>query len=158
MKEEFYCLPLKKKVTAKIKRIVRKGNRYSLKSSHKVGDKEYNLTKTCGKARAEEVSSATGIEIEEIKAAEGAVMEEAVVPTDSFIPEGTGNVIGQNTAATQTAIEATEEATTANTTPFHSESPDPEDNIGPMSMAAEGEDFVKIIEDDGHDMRSTTTF
>jgi len=75
MKEEFYCLPLKKKVTAKIKRIVRKGNRYSLKSSHKVGDKEYNLTKTCGKARAEEVSSATGIEIEEIKAAEGFPME-----------------------------------------------------------------------------------
>ena len=43
------------------------------------------------------------------------------------------------------------QATTANTTPFHSESPDPEDKIGPMSMAAEGEDFVKIIEDDGHD-------
>ena len=133
MKEEFYCLPLKKKVTAKIKRIVRKGNRYSLKSSHKVGDKEYNLTKTCGKARAEEVSSATGIEIEEIKAAE----QDTVVPADSFVPEGTGNVIGQNTAATQTAIEATESTPTANTTPFHSESPDPEDKIGPMSMAAE---------------------
>jgi hypothetical protein len=159
MKEEFYCLPLKKKVTAKIKRIVRKGNRYSLKSSHKVGDKEYNLTKTCGKARAEEVSSATGIEIEEIKAAEGAVMEEAVVPTDSFIPDGTGNVIGQNTAATQTAIEATEEATTANTTPFHSESPDPEDKIGPMSMAAEtekkncgcGQDPCKTYGADGYE-------
>jgi len=160
MKEEFYCLPLKKKVTAKIKRIVRKGNRYSLKSTTKKGDKEYNLTKTCGKARAEEVSAATGIDIEEIKAAE----QDTVVPADSFVPEGTGNVIGQNTAATQTAIEATESTPTANTTPFRSESPDPEDKIGPMSMAAEsprdGSDILdafagpaieKMIEEDDSD-------
>ena len=81
------------------------------------------------------------------------------MPTDSFIPEGTGNVIGQNTAATQTAIEATEEATTANTTPFHSESPDPEDKIGPMSMAAEtekkncgcGQDPCKTYGADGYE-------
>jgi len=151
MKEEFYCLPLKKKVTAKIKRIVRKGNRYSLKSTTKSGDKEYNLTKTCGKARAEEVSAATGIDIEEVKAAEGAVMEKAVVPTEAFVPEGTGNVIGQNTASMETAIEATESTPTANTTPFHSESPDPEDKIGPMSMAAEDSDIEKIIEEDDSD-------
>ena len=128
MKEEFYCLPLKKKVKAKITAVVKKKS-YSLKSVHKVGDKSYNLNKVCSKARAEEVAAALGIEIEHSAAA-----ETLAVPEDSFIPEGTGNVIGQNTAGMKTAIPATEETPTANTTPFHSDS---EDKIGPMSMSAE---------------------
>jgi|SaaInlV_125m_DNA_1040241.scaffolds.fasta_scaffold06871_5 hypothetical protein len=127
MKEEFYCLPLKKKVKAKITTVVKKKS-YALKGVHKVGDKTYNLNKTCSKARAEEVAAALGIEIEHTAAAE------TVVPEGSFLPEGSGNVIGQNTAGTETAIEATESTPTANTTPFHSDS---EDKIGPMSMAAE---------------------
>ena len=127
MKEEFYCLPLKKKVKAKITTVVKKKS-YALKGVHKVGDKTYNLNKTCSKARAEEVAAAPGIEIEHTAAAE------TVVPEGSFLPEGSGNVIGQNTAGTETAIEATESTPTANTTPFHSDS---EDKIGPMSMAAE---------------------
>ena len=127
MKEEFYCLPLKKKVKAKITTVVKKKS-YALKGVHKVGDKSYNLNKTCSKARAEEVAAALGIEIEHTAAAE------TVVPEGSFLPEGSGNVIGQNTAGTETAIEATESTPTANTTPFHSDS---EDKIGPMSMAAE---------------------
>jgi len=121
MKEEFYCLPLKKKVKAKITTVVKKKS-YALKGVHKVGDKTYNLNKTCSKARAEEVAAALGIEIEHTAAAE------------TVVPEGSGNVIGQNTAGTETAIEATESTPTANTTPFHSDS---EDKIGPMSMAAE---------------------
>jgi len=127
MKEEFYCLPLKKKVKAKITTVVKKKS-YALKGVHKVGDKSYNLNKTCSKVRAEEVAAALGIEIEHTAAAE------TVVPEGSFLPEGSGNVIGQNTAGTETAIEATESTPTANTTPFHSDS---EDKIGPMSMAAE---------------------
>ena len=127
MKEEFYCLPLKKKVKAKITTVVKKKS-YALKGVHKVGDKTYNLNKTCSKARAEEVAAALGIEIEHTAAAE------TIVPEGSFLPEGSGNVIGQNTAGTETAIPATEETPTANTTPFHSDS---EDKIGPMSMAAE---------------------
>jgi len=127
MKEEFYCLPLKKKVKAKITTVVKKKS-YALKGVHKVGDKSYNLNKTCSKARAEEVAAALGIEIEHTAAAE------TIVPEGSFLPEGSGNVIGQNTAGTETAIPATEETPTANTTPFHSDS---EDKIGPMSMAAE---------------------
>lgn len=127
MKEEFYCLPLKKKVKAKITSVVKKKS-YALKGVHKVGDKTYNLNKTCSKARAEEVAAALGIEIEHTAAAE------TVVPEGSFLPEGSGNVIGQNTAGTETAIEATESTSTANTTPFHSED---DDKIGPMSMAAE---------------------
>jgi len=127
MKEEFYCLPLKKKVKAKITTVVKKKS-YALKGVHKVGDKTYNLNKTCSKARAEEVAAALGIEIEHTASAE------TVVPEGSFLPEGSGNVIGQNTAGTETAIEATESTPTANTTPFHSDS---EDKIGPMSMAAE---------------------
>ena len=127
MKEEFYCLPLKKKVKAKITTVVKKKS-YALKGVHKVGDKSYNLNKTCSKARAEEVAAALGIEIEHTAAAE------TLVPEGSFLPEGSGNVIGQNTAGTETAIEATESTPTANTTPFHSDS---EDKIGPMSMAAE---------------------
>ena len=128
MKEEFYCLPLKKKVKAKITTVVKKKS-YALKGVHKVGDKTYNLNKTCSKARAEEVAAALGIEIEHTAAAE------TLVPEGSFLPDGSGNVIGQNTAGTETAIEATESTPTANTTPFHSDS---EDKIGPMSMAAEG--------------------
>jgi len=128
MKEEFYCLPLKKKVKAKITTVVKKKS-YALKGVHKVGDKSYNLNKTCSKARAEEVASALGIEIEHTAAA-----ETLAVPEDSFIPDGTGSVIGQNTAGMKTAIPATEVTPTANTTPFHSDS---EDKIGPMSMAAE---------------------
>lgn len=128
MKEEFYCLPLKKKVKAKITAVVKKKS-YALKGVHKVGDKSYNLNKTCSKARAEEVASALGIEIEHTAAA-----ETLAVPEDSFIPDGTGSVIGQNTAGMKTAIPATEVTPTANTTPFHSDS---EDKIGPMSMAAE---------------------
>ena len=114
MKEEFYCLPLKKKVKAKITAVVKKKS-YALKGVHKVGDKSYNLNKTCSKARAEEVASALGIEIEHTAAA-----ETLAVPEDSFIPDGTGSVIGQNTAGMKTAIPATEETPTANTTPFHS--------------------------------------
>ena len=128
MKEEFYCLPLKKKVKAKITTVVKKKS-YALKGVHKVGDKLYNLNKTCSKARAEEVAAALGIEIEHTAAA-----ETLAVPEDSFFPEGDGNVIGQNTAGMKTAIPATESTPTANTTPFHSDS---EDKIGPMSMAAE---------------------
>ena len=128
MKEEFYCLPLRKKVKSKITSVVKKKS-YSLKSIHKVGDKSYNLNKVCSKARAEEVASALGIEIEHIAAA-----ETLAVPADSFFPEGDGSVIGQNTAGMKTAIPATEETPTANTTPFHS---DTEDKIGPMSMAAD---------------------
>jgi hypothetical protein len=128
MKEEFYCLPLGKKVKSKITSVVKKKS-YSLKSVHKVGDKSYNLNKVCSKARAEEVAAALGIEIEHIAAA-----ETLAVPEDSFIPEGTGNVVGQNTAGMKTAIPATEETSTANTTPFHSDS---DDKIGPMSMSAE---------------------
>ena len=128
MKEEFYCLPLKKKVKAKITTVVKKKS-YALKGVHKVGDKTYNLNKTCSKARAEEVAAALGIEIEHTAAAE------TLVPEGSFLPNGSGNVIGQNTAGTETAIEATESTPTANTTPFHSED---DDKIGPMSMAAEG--------------------
>lgn len=128
MKEEFYCLPLKKKVKAKITTVVKKKS-YALKGVHKVGDKSYNLNKTCSKARAEEVAAALGIEIEHTAAAE------TVVPEGSFFPEGDGNVIGQNTAGMKTAIPATESTPTADTTPFHSDS---EDKIGPMSMAAEG--------------------
>lgn len=127
MKEEFYCLPLKKKVKAKITTVVKKKS-YALKGVHKVGDKTYNLNKTCSKARAEEVAAALGIEIEHTAAAE------TLVPEGSFLPNGSGNVIGQNTAGTETAIEATESTPTANTTPFHSED---DDKIGPMSMAAE---------------------
>jgi hypothetical protein len=129
MKEEFYCLPLRKKVKSKITSVVKKKS-YSLKSVHKVGDKSYNLNKVCSKARAEEVAAALGIEIEHSAAA-----ETLAVPEDSFIPDGTGSVIGQNTAGMKTAIPATEETPTANTTPFHSESDD--DKIGPMSMSAE---------------------
>tara|TARA_R110002020_G_scaffold10668_14_gene40670 strand:+ start:722 stop:2053 length:1332 start_codon:yes stop_codon:yes gene_type:complete len=154
MKEEFYCLPLKKKVKAKITTVVKKKS-YALKGVHKVGDKSYNLNKTCSKARAEEVAAALGIEIEHTAAAE------TIVPEGSFLPEGSGNVIGQNTAGTETAIPATEETPTANTTPFHSDS---EDKIGPMSMAAEspptGSDMIdafagpaieKMIEEDDSD-------
>ena len=155
MKEEFYCLPLKKKVKAKITAVVKKKS-YALKGVHKVGDKSYNLNKTCSKARAEEVASALGIEIEHTAAA-----ETLAVPEDSFIPDGTGSVIGQNTAGMKTAIPATEVTPTANTTPFHSDS---EDKIGPMSMAAEspptGSDMIdafagpaieKMIEEDDSD-------
>ena len=148
MKEEFYCLPLKKKVKAKITTVVKKKS-YALKGVHKVGDKSYNLNKTCSKARAEEVAAALGIEIEHTAAA-----ETLAVPEDSFIPDGTGSVIGQNTAGMKTAIEATESTPTANTTPFHS---DTEDKIGPMSMAAEvsveppKKWLTKIIEEDDSD-------
>ena len=141
MKEEFYCLPLKKKVKAKITTVVKKKS-YALKGVHKVGDKTYNLNKTCSKARAEEVAAALGIEIEHTAAAE------TLVPEGSFLPNGSGNVIGQNTAGTETAIEATESTPTANTTPFHSED---DDKIGPMSMAAEDSDIEKIIEEDDSD-------
>lgn len=129
MKEEFYCLPLRKKVKSVITSVVKKKS-YSLKSIHKVGDKSYNLNKICSKARAEEVAAALGIEIEHTAAA-----ETLAVPEGSFLPEGSGSVTGQNTASMKTAIPATEETPTANTTPFHSESDD--DKIGPMSMAAE---------------------
>tara|TARA_E500000331_G_scaffold85289_1_gene80816 strand:+ start:1694 stop:2608 length:915 start_codon:yes stop_codon:yes gene_type:complete len=135
MKEEFYCLPLKKKVKAKITSVVKKKS-YSLKGVHKVGDKSYNLNKTCSKARAEEVAEALGLEIEhpatETKASESAVQ---VTGVDDFLPEGSGNVIGQNSAGMVTAIPGTEETVNTNTTPFHSE--DDDDGIGPMSMAAE---------------------
>ena len=141
MKEEFYCLPLRKKVKAKITTVVKKKS-YALKAVHKVGDKTYNLNKTCSKARAEEVAAALGIEIEHTAAAE------TLVPEDSFLPNGSGNVIGQNTAGTETAIEATESTPTANTTPFRSEN---DDKIGPMSMAAESPDLEKIIEEDKSD-------
>ena len=109
MKEEFYCLPLKKKVKAKITSVVKKKS-YSLKGVHKVGDKSYNLNKTCSKARAEEVAEALGLEIEhpatETKASESAVQ---VTGVDDFLPEGSGNVIGQNSAGMVTAIPGTEE-------------------------------------------------
>lgn len=137
MKEEFYCLALRKKVTTKVTGVAKKKG-YSLKGLYKEGGKEYKVTKTCSKARAEEVAQKLGLDIEqqvvETKASE------SVVPADDFMPEGDGKVIGQNTAGVSTAIEGTEDTVTSNTTPFHSESKDSdEDNIGPMSMAAESE-------------------
>ncbi len=130
MKYSFYCLPLRKHVKAKITAIVKKKS-YSVKGVHKAGGKEYNLNKVVGKAEAERISKATGIDIDEGQMAAAA---------EEFLPEGSGHVIGQNTAGVETAIEGTEETVTANTTPFRSESPDPEkdgDNVGPMRMAAE---------------------
>ena len=130
MKYSFYCLPLRKHVKAKITAIVKKKS-YSVKGVHKEGGKEYNLNKVIGKAEAERISKATGIDIDE---------GQMVAAAEEFLPEGSGHVIGQNTAGVETAIEGTEETVTANTTPFRSESPDPaddDDNIGPMSMAAE---------------------
>lgn len=138
MKEEFYCLPLRKKVKAKITSVVKKKS-YSLKGVHKVGDKSYNLNKTCSKARAEEVAEALGLEIEypatEAKASESAVQ---VTGVDDFLPEGSGNVLGQNSAGMVTAIPGTEDTVNTNTTPFHAEKD--EDGIGPMSMASETEE------------------
>lgn len=130
MKYSFYCLPLRKHVKAKITAIVKKKS-YSVKGIHKEGGKEYNLNKVIGKAEAERISKETGIDIDE---------GQMVAAAEEFLPEGSGHVIGQNTAGMETAIEGTEETVTANTTPFRSESPDPaddDDNIGPMSMAAE---------------------
>ena len=130
MKYSFYCLPLRKHVKAKITAIVKKKS-YSVKGIHKEGGKEYNLNKVIGKAEAERISKETGIDIDE---------GQMVAAAEEFLPEGSGHVIGQNTAGVETAIEGTEETVTANTTPFRSESPDPaddDDNIGPMSMAAE---------------------
>ena len=129
MKYSFYCLPLRKHVKAKITAIVKKKS-YSVKGVHKEGGKEYNLNKVIGKAEAERISKATGIDIDE---------GQMVAAAEEFLPEGSGHVIGQNTAGMETAIEGTEETVTANTTPFRSESPDPadDDNVGPMSMAAE---------------------
>jgi len=130
MKYSFYCLPLRKHVKAKITAIVKKKS-YSVKGIHKEGGKEYNLNKVVGKAEAERISKATGIDIDE---------GQMVAAAEEFLPEGSGHVIGQNTAGVETAIEGTEETVTANTTPFRSESPDPaddDDNVGPMRMAAE---------------------
>ena len=137
MKEEFYCLALRKKVTTKVTGVAKKKG-YSLKGLYKEGGKEYKVTKTCSKARAEEVAQKLGLDIEqqvvETKASE------SVVPADDFMPEGDGKVIGQNTAGVETAIEGTEDTVTSNTTPLHAESKDSdEDNIGPMSMASESE-------------------
>ena len=138
MKEEFYCLALRKKVTTKVIGVAKKKG-YSLKGLYKEGGKEYKVTKTCSKARAEEVAQKLGLDIEqqvvETKASE------SVVPADDFMPEGDGKVIGQNTAGMETAIEGTEDTVTSNTTPLHAESKDSdnEDNIGPMSMASESE-------------------
>jgi hypothetical protein len=142
MKEEFYCLALRKKVTTKVTGVAKKKG-YSLKGLYKEGGKEYKVTKTCSKAKAEEVAQKLGLDIEqqvvEIKESESS---EPVVPADDFIPEGDGKVIGQNTAGVSTAIEGTQDTVTSNTTPLHAESPDPtddDDNIGPMSMASESE-------------------
>lgn len=142
MKEEFYCLALRKKVTTKVTGVAKKKG-YSLKGLYKEGGKEYKVTKTCSKARAEEVAQKLGLDIEqqvvEIKASEPS---ETVVPADDFMPEGDGKVIGQNSAGVSTAIEGTEDTITTNTTPLHSESESKdsdEDNIGPMSMASESE-------------------
>lgn len=133
MKYSFYCLPLRKHVKAKITAIVKKKS-YSVKGIHKEGGKEYNLNKVIGKAEAERISKETGIDIDE---------GQMVAAAEEFLPEGSGHVIGQNTAGVETAIDGTEETVTANTTPFRSESPDPtddDDNIGPMSMASEESD------------------
>jgi len=144
MKEEFYCLALRKKVTTKVTGVAKKKG-YSLKGLYKEGGKEYKVTKTCSKAKAEEVAQKLGLDIEqqvvEIKQSESS---DSVVPADDFMPEGDGKVIGQNTAGVSTAIEGTQDTVTSNTTPFHSESEskdsDNEDNIGPMSMASESEE------------------
>lgn len=142
MKEEFYCLALRKKVTTKVTGVAKKKG-YSLKGLYKEGGKEYKVTKTCSKAKAEEVAQKLGLDIEqqvvETKASESSDLE-SVVPADDFMPEGDGKVIGQNTAGVSTAIEGTEDTVTTNTTPLHAESKDSdEDNIGPMSMASESE-------------------
>lgn len=144
MKEEFYCLALRKKVTTKVIGVAKKKG-YSLKGLYKEGGKEYKVTKTCSKAKAEEVAQKLGLDIEqqvvETKASESSDLE-SVVPADDFMPEGDGKVIGQNTAGVSTAIEGTEDTVTTNTTPLHAESESKdsdEDNIGPMSMASESE-------------------
>ncbi len=124
MEMSFYCLPLRKHVKAKVTAIVKKKS-YSVKGVHKEKGKDYNLNKVVGKAEAERISKETGIDIDEGQIAAAA---------EEFLPNGSGNVIGQNTAGTETAIEATESTPTANTTPFRSED---EDNIGPMRMEAE---------------------
>jgi len=160
MKEEFYCLALRKKVTTKVTGVVKKKG-YSLKGLYKEGGKEYKVTKTCSKDRAEEVAEKLGLTIEQ-QVVE-AKASETVVPADDFMPEGDGKVIGQNTAGVETAIEGTETTVTSNTTPLHAESDD-DDNIGPMSMAAEspptGSDIIdafagpaieKMIEEDDSD-------
>jgi len=133
MKEEFYCLALRKKVKTKVTGVVKKKG-YSLKGLYKEGGKEYKVTKTCSKDRAEEVAEKLGLTIEQ-QVVE-AKASETVVPADDFMPEGDGKVIGQNTAGVETAIEGTEDTVTSNTTPLHAESDD-DDNIGPLSMASE---------------------
>jgi len=133
MKEEFYCLALRKKVKTKVIGVAKKKG-YSLKGLYKEGGKEYKVTKTCSKDRAEEVAEKLGLTIEQ-QVVE-AKASETVVPADDFMPEGDGKVIGQNTAGVETAIEGTEDTVTSNTTPLHAESDD-EDNIGPLSMASE---------------------
>jgi len=150
MKYSFYCLPLKQNVKAKVTGIVKKKS-FGIKGEYKHKGKTYNCHKVCSKAEAERVSKESGIDItypgmEEAKASENAdgVEEVAMLGDETFQPDGNGRVIGSNSASMSTATPGTDAVININATPFHGE--DDDDNIGPMSMSAEGELDDKTIE------------
>lgn len=157
MKYSFYCLPLRKKVKAKVTAVVKKKS-YGIKGEYRYKGKTHNCYKVCSKAEAERVAKESGLDIQfpemEEKASETHTMpdgtempgathaeetpegveEVAMLGDDTFQPDGNGRVIGSNSASMVTATPGTDAVININATPFHSEN---EDKIGPMSMASE---------------------